>query len=71
MSEEIKAGTEKKTRRAFVMTAAQVAVTAPAVAMLLTATTKPAAAQNLCYPLVSQDDAGNPGGEDDCVPLTQ
>jgi hypothetical protein len=34
----------QKSRRAFVKTAAQVAVTAPAVAMLLTATTTPAAA---------------------------
>jgi len=35
----------QKTRRAFVRTAAQVAVTAPAVGLLLSATTKPAAAQ--------------------------
>ena len=35
----------QKTRRSFVKTAAQVAVTAPAVAMLLTASTKKAAAQ--------------------------
>ena len=34
----------EKTRRTFVKTAAQVAVTAPAVAVLLSATTKPAAA---------------------------
>src|SRR5947207_425113 len=34
----------QKTRRAFVKTAAHVAVTAPAVAMLLSASTKPAAA---------------------------
>jgi len=35
----------QKTRRAFVKTAAQVAVTAPAVSILLAGTTKPAAAQ--------------------------
>ena len=35
----------QKTRRVFVKTAAQVAVTAPAVAMLLTASTKQAGAQ--------------------------
>jgi hypothetical protein len=34
----------QKTRRAFVKTAAQVAVTAPAVAALLSASTKPASA---------------------------
>ena len=47
MADEIKADNSnisKKTRRAFVTTAAQVAVTAPAVAMLLSASTKPAAA---------------------------
>ena len=36
---------QKKTRRQFVKTSAQVAVTAPAVAMLLSATTKPAMAK--------------------------
>jgi len=35
---------EPKNRRAFVKTAAQVAVTAPAVVLLLNATTKPAEA---------------------------
>src|SRR5689334_22816330 len=35
----------QKTRRAFVRTAAQVAVTAPAVSILLAGTSKPAAAQ--------------------------
>ena len=35
----------QKTRRAFVKTAAQVAVTAPAVSILLAGTSKPAAAQ--------------------------
>jgi len=35
-----------KTRREFVRTSAKVAVTAPAVALLLNASTKPAAAQN-------------------------
>jgi hypothetical protein len=47
MADEIKAENSeasKKTRRAFVTTAAQVAVTAPAVAMLLSASTKPAEA---------------------------
>jgi len=42
-SEEIKKATAK-TRRAFVKTAAQVAVTAPAVSILLAGTTKPASA---------------------------
>ena len=41
--------TGNKTRRAFVKTAAQVAVTAPAVGLLLSATTKPAAAQISAY----------------------
>ena len=35
----------QKTRRTFVKTAAQVAVTAPAVSILLASTTKPASAQ--------------------------
>jgi hypothetical protein len=39
----------QKTRRAFVKTAAQVAVTAPAVAALLSASTKPASAQFILY----------------------
>jgi hypothetical protein len=44
---DIEKGAEgmEKTRRAFVKTAAQVAVTAPAVSILLAGTTKPAAAQ--------------------------
>ena len=43
---DIEKGAEgmQKTRRAFVKTAAQVAVTAPAVSILLAGTTKPAAA---------------------------
>jgi hypothetical protein len=43
MSEEVKKSEELevKGRREFLKTAAQVAVTAPAAAMLLTATTKP------------------------------
>jgi hypothetical protein len=52
MADEIKVETTEvvqKTRRDFVKTAAQVAVTAPAVAMLLSATTKPAAAQISAY----------------------
>jgi hypothetical protein len=39
-----KVETAQNTRRAFVKTAAQVAVTAPAVGLLLSATTKPASA---------------------------
>ena len=39
----------QKTRRAFVKTAAQVAVTGPAVSILLASTTKPAAAQITPY----------------------
>jgi hypothetical protein len=38
-------GVVQKTRRSFVTTAAQVAVTAPAVGLLLSASTVPAAAQ--------------------------
>jgi hypothetical protein len=52
MSEEIKieaAEVTKKTRRDFVRTSAQVAVTAPAVALLLNATAKPAQAQISVY----------------------
>jgi hypothetical protein len=48
MAEEIKATTvaeSVKSRRAFVKTATQVAVTAPAVGLLLSATTKTASAQ--------------------------
>jgi hypothetical protein len=46
MNEEIKKVAEEgKTRRSFVRTAAQVAVTAPAVSILLAGTSKPAAAQ--------------------------
>jgi hypothetical protein len=47
-NEDVKKVSEEgiqKTRRAFVRTAAQVAVTAPAVSILLAGTTKPAAAQ--------------------------
>ncbi len=44
MSEETKVGMAQKTRRAVVTTAAQVAVTAPAVGLILSATTQPAAA---------------------------
>jgi hypothetical protein len=40
---------EQTTRRAFVKTSAQVAVTAPAVAVLLSATTKPAGAVSAQY----------------------
>jgi hypothetical protein len=40
---------EQKSRRAFVKTAAQVAVTAPAVGILLSASTKPAEAQVTAY----------------------
>ena len=45
-NEDIKKAEEgiEKTRRSFVKTAAQVAVTAPAVSILLAGTTKPAAA---------------------------
>lgn len=39
--------TEQKTRRAFVSTAAQVAVTAPAVGLLLSASTTPAGAAEI------------------------
>jgi hypothetical protein len=41
--------TEIKSRRKFVTTAAQVAVTAPAVGLLLSASAKPAAAQISAY----------------------
>ena len=52
MAEETKivtTETAQTTRRTFVKTAAQVAVTAPAVGLLLSATTKPAAAQISAY----------------------
>ncbi|MEO8300170.1 MAG: hypothetical protein ABI608_00175 [Rhizomicrobium sp.] len=41
--------TEQKTRRSAIKTAAQVAVTAPAVGLLLSASTKAAGAQVLTY----------------------
>ena len=44
MSDEIKNVTEQKTRRSAIKTAAQVAVTAPAVGLLLNASTKAASA---------------------------
>jgi hypothetical protein len=44
MSDEIKNVTEQKTRRSAIKTAAQVAVTAPAVGLLLSAGTKSASA---------------------------
>jgi hypothetical protein len=52
MAEDNKDGnaeTASKTRRDFVKTSAQVAVTAPAVALLLNATAKPASAQVSVY----------------------
>jgi hypothetical protein len=52
MAEETKIVTTdsaQSTRRMFVKTAAQVAVTAPAVGLLLSATTKPATAQITAY----------------------
>ena len=59
MSQENKieavAAVAPKTRRAFVKTAAQVAVTAPAVVMLLNASTKPAAAAVLYQPVIEDD----------------
>ena len=45
MADEIKIDGVDKTRRSAIKTAAQVAVTAPAVAMLLSASTKAASAQ--------------------------
>ena len=58
MADETKIGHTDglKTRRAFVTTAAKVAVTAPAVAMLLNASTKPAAAQQIYQPIIPQED---------------
>ena len=44
----------EKSRRAFVKTAAQVAVTAPAVGLILNATTRPAAAAISPYQAVQQ-----------------
>jgi|SRR5579863_7041196 len=43
---KVEGGSEQQSRRDFVKTSAQVAVTAPAVAMLLSATTKSALAQS-------------------------
>ena len=48
---------QKKTRRTVVKTAAQVAVTAPAVAMLLAAGTKPASA-TVVYSAPGDQDTG-------------
>jgi hypothetical protein len=65
MADEIKIektlGAEK-TRRAFVTGAAKVAVTAPVVAMLLNASTKPASAQQIYQPPVQiqDEDFGGP-----------
>jgi len=53
-----------KTRRAIVTTAAQVAVTAPAVGLLLTASAKPAKASTV-YSLVPGHTPGRPPGVDD------
>jgi hypothetical protein len=50
MAEEIKIVSEEKTRRSAIKTAAQVAVTAPAVALLLSAGTKSAMAQAVYGP---------------------
>ena len=47
MSEETKI--EAQTRRSAIKTAAQVAITAPAVGLLLSASTKAASAQTLIY----------------------
>jgi len=68
MAEEIKIESKAvQSRRAFVKTAAQVAVTAPAAAMLLSASTKSASAQQSIYGddtnFTSANDRG--GFEDD------
>ncbi len=63
----------QKTRRTFVKTAAQVAVTAPAVAVLLSAGTKPAAAIPALYltgdgtPLTAEHTGSFNGSFDDEV----
>jgi len=56
MVEESKIMTQVQHRRAFVKTAAKVAVTAPAAAMLLNASVKPAMAQTHGY-ITGGDDA--------------
>jgi len=59
-----------KTRRTFIKTAAQVAVTAPAVAVLLNATTTPAAAALNLYQVVAShilDDYTYGNNKDDFV----
>jgi len=61
MAEEIKKEVEQKTRRAVVKTAAQVAVTAPAVGLLLSASTKSALAQRT-YTLAGDDAAATDHG---------
>jgi hypothetical protein len=73
MAEEIKKEVEQKTRRAVVKTAAQVAVTAPAVGLLLSASTKSALAQRsyggvLLGDDASQTDHGGPGNNDSSDP---
>jgi hypothetical protein len=59
-----------KNRRAFVKTAAQVAVTAPAVVMLLSATTKPASAQAVRY-AINTGNTGDNAFFDDTTPNGQ
>lgn len=54
---EVTGEAQKKTRRTFVKTAAQVAVTAPAVGLLLNASMKPASAAPAYGQLLAGDDA--------------
>jgi hypothetical protein len=58
---------ENKTRRAFIKTAAQVAVTAPAVTLLLNASTKPATAESLYHPIGIPLDCSD--DQDGCSPV--
>ena len=72
MSEESKIEAviaQVQSRRAFVKTAAKVAVTAPAAALLLNASAKPAKAAPELYRGVSDDVSIDPGddGSDDAV----
>jgi len=71
MAEEVKKEVEQKTRRAVVKTAAQVAVTAPAVGLLLSASTKSALAQRT-YTLAGDEaalsDHGGSGFNDSSDP---
>jgi hypothetical protein len=63
MADEKKIEKAEKSRRQFVMTAAQMAVTAPAVVALLSASTKAAKADEHNVYATGLDDPGNAQGD--------